>query len=244
MESFNKKPILVIKNASIEGAGILEELFQKNSIEYQVADLEKEESFPTPTAFGTLIVLGGPNSANDTTDGMIQEINRIKETIDVNIPFFGICLGLQTLVKAAGGKVIPCSRKEIGFRDEHKNLFDVKLTESGEKDPIFVGVPTSFPIFHLHGETVELSENMQLLGKGDGCTNQLIKVNDKAYGIQGHIELTHDLFEEWMNGITDFQTIDKEGCRSDFNNLWNTYHSTGKQILLNFLKIAGYKIED
>jgi len=243
MEIFNKKPILVIKNASIEGIGIFEELFHKNSIEYQVVDLEKEEFIPTPTAFGALIVLGGPSSANDVTNRMIHEINRIKEAVDCNIPVFGICLGLQTLVKATGGKVIPCSRKEIGFRDEQKKLFDIKLTESGKKDSIFVGVPTSFPIFHLHGETVVLSENMQLLGKGDGCTNQLIKVNDKAYGIQGHIELTHDLFKEWMNGITDFQTIDKEEFRSDFNNFWNAYHKSGRQILLNFLKITGYKIE-
>ena len=244
MEEFNKNPILVIKNASIESAGILEELFQKKSIDYQVVDLEKEECFPTPTPFGALIVLGGSSSANDTTKVMIHEINRIKEAIDENIPYFGICLGLQTLVKAAGGKVVSCQQKEIGFRDEQKILFEIKLTESGEKDPILVGVPTLFPIFHLHGETVVLSENMLLLGKGNGCTNQLIKVNDKAYGIQGHIELTHDLFDKWINEITEFQTIDKEGCRSDFNYLWNTYHDTGKQIMLNFLKIAGYKIED
>jgi GMP synthase-like glutamine amidotransferase len=244
MEPFNKKPILVIKNASIEGAGILEELLQHNSITYQVVDLEKEEFIPTPTTFGAIIVLGGPSSANETTEGMINEINRIKETIDANIPYFGICLGLQILVKSAGGKVIPCSQKEIGFRDGYKNIFDVKLTESGEKDPIFAGVLTSFPIFHLHGETVVLSENMLLLGKGNECTNQFIKVNDNAYGIQGHIELTHDLFEEWMNEITEFQTIDKKECRIDFNNLWHAYHGTGKQILRNFLKIAGYKIED
>jgi GMP synthase-like glutamine amidotransferase len=241
MEPLNKKPVLIIKNATIETPGLLEEILLNNSIIYQVVDLEKKEVLPSSTNFGALIVLGGPSSANDTTDLMILEIARIKEAMDNNIPYFGICLGLQTLVKAMGGKVISCTQKEIGFRDIGKNLFNVRLTDSGKKDPLLDKVPPSFPIFHLHGETVELTENMKLIGNGNGCTNQLIKVGEKSYGIQGHIELTHDLFDEWMNKITEFQTIDREECRSDFNHLWNAYHRTGKQILLNFFKIAGYQ---
>jgi len=244
MDTLNKKPVLIIKNATIETPGLLEEILLNNSIIYQVVDLEKEEVLPSSTNFGALIVLGGPSSANDTTDLMILEIDRIKEAIDNNIPYFGICLGLQTLVKAMGGKVISCSQKEVGFRDIRKNLFNIRITNSGTRDPLLEKVPPSFPIFHLHGETVELTENMKLIGKGNGCTNQLIKVGEKNYGIQGHIELTHCLFDEWMNKIAELQNIDRKECRSDFNHLWEVYHRTGQQILRNFIKIAGYEIQD
>lgn len=244
MEALNKKPILIIQNATTEPAGLFEELLEENSISYQVVDLEKEENLPPTTNFGAIIVMGGPSSANDASNAMIQELITIREALAAEIPYLGVCLGLQTLVKAAGGSVIQCKEKEIGFRNSQEAIFKIKLSEAGKNDPILQEIDEEFPIFHLHGETVAPTEGMVLLGRGNGCTNQLIKVAEKAYGIQGHIELTRNLFEEWIVGIVDFETIDKEACRSDFDTLWKSYHKTGKQLFINFLKISGYAIKE
>ena len=39
----------------------------------------------------------------------------------------------------------------------------LELTASGRKDPLFKGIEDSFNVFHLHGETVILTEKMELL---------------------------------------------------------------------------------
>lgn len=240
MAASNNKPVLIIQNATAEPAGLFEELLKENSIPYQVADLEKKENLPPTTNFGAIIVMGGPSSANDATDVMIQELITIREALATEIPYLGVCLGLQTLVKAAGGSVIQWKEKEIGFRKSQEEFFKIKLSEAGKNDPILQAIDDEFPIFHLHGETVVTTDSMQLLGKGNGCINQLVKAGNNSYGIQGHIELTQPLFGQWMDNIVDFQTIDKNKCQDDFKNLWADYHKTGKQFFLNFLNIAGY----
>nr|WP_287222515.1 gamma-glutamyl-gamma-aminobutyrate hydrolase family protein [Prosthecochloris sp.] len=62
-----------------------------------------------------VVTLGGPQSANDTDRAMRRELENLKAILDKKIPYLGICLGMQTLVKAAGGNVITCPIKETGF---------------------------------------------------------------------------------------------------------------------------------
>ena len=109
------KKILIVKNITREGPGLLEELLREKGIKYKIIDLNKEESFPAPKNYSAVVVLGGPDSANDENEKILNELTRIREVVAERIPYLGICLGLQTLVKAMGGKVVRNSIKEIGF---------------------------------------------------------------------------------------------------------------------------------
>jgi GMP synthase-like glutamine amidotransferase len=236
------KEVLIIKNSNSEGPGMLQGILDERKINYTIIDLDKGDSIPSPEKYTAIVVLGGPDSANDANEKMHSELAFIKEVIRLNIPYLGICLGLQTLVKAAGGQVVKSPLKEVGFRDPLGNYFTVELTDAGKQEMLLAGLGDSLPVFQLHGETVELSQgdiNMTLLATGKFCKNQVVKVGHNAYGIQCHFELTPDMFEVWINEDTDLQKLDKEKLRNDYKATIENYTHVGQQLLTNFLKIAG-----
>jgi GMP synthase (glutamine-hydrolysing) len=234
------KKILIIKNKSSEGPGILEILLRRKNINYTIVDLESDPEYPSSLeSVGAVVMLGGPDSANDVSKKIGWELAFIDRILSDGIPYLGICLGLQVLVKAAGGKVLKNIIKETGFRDPENKFFSVVLTSEGKTDAIFKGLGNEFPVFHLHGETVELTDKMTLLAAGAFCRNQVVKIGENAYGIQCHFELTPEMLEYWITTDPDLLELDTENLRNDFNYLKNDYTSTGETILNNFLNIAG-----
>ena len=229
-----EKRILIVKNIIREGPGIIENLLQERNINYTVIDLDKGEAFPHPQDYSALVVMGGPDSANDTGDKMRLELQRIKEALSLKIPYLGICLGLQTLVKAGGGKVIRSPAKEVGFKGPDGKPFIISLTKDGKDDELFNGLGDNFRVFQLHGETVELAEDMKLLGTGKFCQSQVVKIGTNAYGLQCHFELTPEMFKAWLNEDADLPRLDKKQLQNDFNSFLSEYTSTGR----NYFKIS------
>ena len=238
------KKMLIVQNVSGEGPGMLEILLKRMNVPFDLIDLDKGQNFPSPNRYDAVVVLGGPDSANDLSSKMKMELGRIKEILNFKIPYLGICLGLQTLIKAAGGEVVKNPVKELGFRDPENKLFCVKLTAEGKKDPLLEGLKEKTLIFHLHGETVVLKNDMVLLARGKFCENQIVRVQDKAYGIQGHFELTSEMFEDWIQSDPDLIKLDRESLRRDFKKVEQEYTRLGFQLLGNFLKIAGFTPPD
>jgi GMP synthase (glutamine-hydrolysing) len=234
------KELVIIKNITREGPGILGHLISEMGIRSRTVDLSAGESINDVEKYGAVIVLGGPDSANDENSKMKNELELIRKVLVMNIPYLGICLGLQTLVKAAGGQVIKSPVKETGFRERKGDYYSVRLTSAGRIDPMFDGLDDSFNVFHLHGETVMLTEKMTLLAEGKECRNQIVKAGPNAYGIQCHFELTEEMFGTWINEDPDLLAIDMEKLNSDFLELKEVYFFTGRRLFTNFLKIAGY----
>jgi GMP synthase (glutamine-hydrolysing) len=240
----DNKEILIIKNIPREDTGLLGDIIRELQIKTKVVDVSRGERLPSPEGYPAVFVLGGPQSANDQTPGMVNELAFIRKILEAEIPYLGICLGLQTMVKAAGGSVVQSTVPEIGFRDSKGQLFNIDLTESGRKDPIFKGIEDSFNVFHLHGETVNLTDGMNLLAKGNNCRNQIIRTGKNAYGIQCHFELNEEMFEEWINEDPDLLKLDKEKLHSDFLSVRPVYIKRGYTLFRNFLGIAGFNVMD
>ena len=234
------KRILIVKNITREGPGILENILIEKKIRHAVTDLDKGDELPPFEDIAAVVVLGGPDSANDKTEKILSEVAFIREVLSAGLPYLGICLGLQLMVKAGGGKVVKNPVSETGFRDPGNKYFTVKLTGEGRQDPLFREMGKEFRVFHLHGETVEMTGNMSLLATGKFCRNQIVKAGEKAYGIQCHFELTPEMFEEWITTDPDLLRLDTEELRKDFRLFRNDYTFTGKILLNNFLAIAGY----
>ncbi len=231
--------LLIVKNITREGPGLLEEVMRNADLTATVVDLHKGEQFPSLAEHKALIVLGGPDSANDEAPKMIEELAQVTMTLEAGMPYLGICLGMQVLVKAAGGDVIRAVQKEVGFVDPDDQQNTVRLTEIGKTDPLLVGLPEQLAVFHLHGETVRLTDSMQLLGTGEYCKGQIIKVADKAYGIQSHFELTETMLRKWATQDPDLLPIGEDSLVASLRAIQGTYTSIGKQLFTNFLKLAG-----
>ncbi len=231
--------VLIVQNITRERPGLLDQVLKKKGIPYDLVDLDAGEMFPDPRAYKAVVVLGGPDSANDTTNKMTAELAQIQLALDAGVPYLGICLGLQTAVKAAGGRVVPGREKEIGLVDAQGAPYAVQLTEVGRTDPLFANLPTTLAVFQLHGETVELSPDMELLATGTHCQNQIVRIADRAYGIQSHFELTPDMLAVWAAEDPDLQPIGLESLKRAFERIREDYTNIGEALLTNFLHIAG-----
>jgi GMP synthase-like glutamine amidotransferase len=232
------KNVLIVKNSTLEGPGLIEYVLMENDICWDIIDIESGDKFPPLKNYNAIFVLGGPDSVNDKTPRIYEELKKISQAADLGIPFMGICLGMQLLVKANGGKVTKYNRSEIGWRDSDDNYFEVTLTNEGRIDPLFNGIEGPIKIFHFHNEMVRLNKDMKLLGTGKYCKNQIVKIGSKAYGIQGHIELTKTILGDWVNHILDLEYVNKDFILEDYNNLKSKYENTGRMIFKNFLRIS------
>ncbi len=246
------KEALIVTNISREQPGTILDVLKQRGWSSTVVNLDAGEKFPSPTRFGALIVMGGPPSANDTTEQtrwMPDEISRIQDALNSDIPYLGTCLGLQTLVKAAGGNITRSPQKEVGFRESYEEplgkFYTVQLTPEGRRDPLFEGLPDTLPLFHLHGETVELTPNMthptKLIATGELVPNQIVRVGKNAYGTQGHFELTPEMLGIWLKEDPDLLSLGAKGVEQvahDFQELQENYVQVARAMYNNFLTLA------
>lgn len=228
---------LIVQNVAREGPGLIGEVLNKRKYWIDIIDFNGKD-FPELSNYDVAFALGGPDSANDETTKMKEELQIVKEIIKLHIPYFGVCLGMQILVKTAGGDVFPNKIKEIGCRDSAGSYYEVELTADGMDDTIFNGINSTFKIFQLHGETVALKDNMKLLGIGKHCKNQIVKIGNCAYGIQGHPEVTETMLREWLAEDSMFDKYDKNAILKDCRDSQEEYESNGLRLINNFLDIA------
>lgn len=236
---YSQKKVLLVKNVAREGPGLVSTVLAAKSVPFEVVDLSAGEAFPDPRAYSAVFVFGGPDSANDSTAKMQAELTRVRQVLQLGMPFFGVCLGMQALVKAGGGWVLASRHKEIGWRDHEGKFYEIELTEEGRNDPLFSALPRCMKIFQLHGETVRLGDGMTLLATGRHCYYQAVRVGEKAYGLQGHLELTPELFSHWLAHDEWLKKHYGGSMRSDFNRIKNEYELNCRVLLANFLEIAG-----
>ncbi len=214
------------------------DILNLSGMDYTIIDLSRDLTLPPLQEMAALIILGGPDSANDHSSKILSQLQLIHEVILHGIPYLGICLGMQLLVKAGGGTVLPCHTREIGFRDAQGNLYQVQLTRKGQEDPLFKDIPKTFPVFHLHGETVNLNATMQLLGTGSVCPVQIVKIGSNAYGLQGHVEITDAMLRLWLKEDPDLQALNAETVIKDHQALKNQLRTVGTNLFHNFLHIV------
>lgn len=230
--------MLVLQNVTRERPGFVFDWLENRDVPYTKVDLNNGEEIPELEEYSAMIVLGGYDSANDETAKMQSQIATIKKWIMQDKPYLGICLGLQVLVKAAGGAVVPFYDKEIGLKCKNGNLYTLTLTKEGKQDPIFDGLESPLHFFQLHEDTVELVEHMKVLATGDHCSNQAVKIGNSAYGMQCHFEINEDIFEKWLREHPELSKMDAGQLRAEFQEVKDVHIRTGEKLFKNFLKVA------
>jgi GMP synthase (glutamine-hydrolysing) len=227
--------VLVLRNYGYEGPGILAGILENREIASDIVDFKDESSLPSLSSYSAVFMLGGPESANDKTKKIQDAIALVKKLIRTGTPYFGICLGMQVLVKAAGGKVTRCPYKETGWRDTGREYYRIHISDIGRNDPLFAGITGSIPVFHLHGEMAEPSLAGEILASGDECPVQVVKEGRLAYGIQGHIEIDEVLLNTLIRTDPELSSMEPGKILSDYYAIREEYTTNGTRILNNFL---------
>lgn len=203
------KPVTIIRHIACEGPGYLESVLQRYDIEYQLIAVDQQQAIPaSPSNMGGLVIMGGPMSVNDDDDWISQEIRLIQQTIDINLPVLGHCLGGQFIASALGAKIIKNPVKEIGW-------FPVLANQDQTRVPDWLdNFKSPQTVFHWHGETFELPENSTRLLSSQHCENQAFLYKDNVLALQCHIEMTAAMVEEWSSLYQDELTQPGETIQS------------------------------
>lgn len=149
---------------------------------------------PDPARYDGVIVFGGPMSANDEDlPGIRAELDWLPSVLEREIPFLGVCLGAQLMVRALGGTVTPHPEGlvEIGYSWVDSRDYDTFMDD----DMLH---------FQWHREGFSLPAGAQLLASGPVFENQAFKLENKpVYGIQFHPEVTQTIRRTWIEKASE-----------------------------------------
>jgi GMP synthase-like glutamine amidotransferase len=186
--------ILVFQHVAVEHPGIFRDFFAEDGIDWDAVELDAGEAIPKLEEYDALMVFGGPMDVweEDQHPWLKAEKQAIRRWVrDIGRPYLGVCLGHQLLAAALGGHVGKMTEPEVGVRQ-------IALTEIGDVDPLFSGVPAVFPALQWHGAAVlGLPEGAVVLAENAHCPVQSFRIGDTAYGIQFHIELGSTTVADW-----------------------------------------------
>jgi GMP synthase (glutamine-hydrolysing) len=189
----DSRPRIAVVRNSVEGLGSLSEPLSEGA-QLTLTRADRDASLPTPDEFDALVVLGGPASAYDATRTIRAEVELIRQTLNAEKPYLGICLGAQLLAKACDAAVYPATAGEYG-------VGTVRLTADAANDPLFTAAARSgtISVFQWHGDTFDLPDGATRLAEGDVCVNQAFRVG-RAWGVQFHVETDADTLWDWLYG--------------------------------------------
>ncbi len=231
--------VLIIKHIDIEGPGLIEYCLMQEKIPYQILNLEMGAPVPKIDDLSHLIILGGPMNVyeEERYPFLREEDLFIKEAIQRGKAILGICLGAQLIAKALGAKVFKAPVKEIGW-------YDVSLTKIGSQDPLFSGLPRTFPVFQWHEDTFEIPNRGKLIATSSPISHQAFRYGERVYGLQFHLEVTQEMIQEWMETYKEElegpqpPLLSKLKILTDTESESEAYKKRGMGLFKNFFKHA------
>lgn len=191
-----KKKVLIFRHVDCEGPGYLLECFDKNNVSFELIKIDQKQRVPRSLAnVSGLVFMGGSMSVNDPLPWIDDEVDLIQHALKQNIPLLGHCLGGQLIAKAMGGLVVKNKVQEIGW-------FNVDKLDSPMCDAWFNAAPSTFEVFHWHGETFTIPAGATNVLSNAHCANQCFAM-DSVLALQCHLEMTVASVEEWVDRFSD-----------------------------------------
>jgi len=199
---------LILQHLDIEPPALIAGELQKAGHSLHVLHLDAGDTLPENTsAYAGIVIMGGPQSANDTHLPYIQaELHWLARRLNEGMPMLGICLGSQLMARAAGASISTSPRRELGW-------YPVYPTAYASDDPLFSGLPeTGLVVFQWHGETFSLPDKASLLLTHPEVPAQAFRLAKGQYGLQFHVEVDTALIQLWIDaGASERAHLGAEG---------------------------------
>jgi GMP synthase (glutamine-hydrolysing) len=184
--------VLVLQHIACEPPGAFEDVLAAAGADIHRVELDEGDALPPWQDFVAIVAMGGPMSVNDDAElpWLTAEKQAIADAVRAGVPYWGSCLGVQLLAAALGAPVYAGTQPEVG-------VLPVTLTDEGQSDPVFAGLPAEFLTLQWHGDTFDVPEGGVLLASSPTFPNQAFRVGRTAYGVQFHVEVTEQMAREW-----------------------------------------------
>jgi len=140
----------------------------------------ENERPPDLQNFEGVIMTGSAAMLADNAPWMQTGKDLIKECLDTEKPFLGVCFGHQMLGAVCGAKVGP------NPRGRHNGTCEVKVEHN---NPLFSELPSQFDAQVSHRDVIlEKSPNFHVTASTGHDPHHSIQVGAKAFGVQFHPE--------------------------------------------------------
>ena len=229
------KPLVCVRHQETAPLGILADVIDEGGHDWSYVDCWQAQRFPEVSEMSGLVVLGGEMNADDISTypylGPLK--NLVRAAVDADLPVLGICLGAQILARAMGAAVYPSPVKEVGFHD-------VTATDAALSDPVLEPFAPKSRVFQFHEDACALPDGADLIFVGDDVTVQAFRVDEFAYGVQFHFEVTRAEIEEWCDETPDLETswgTSKAELLEQADELLDEQQARGREVMKRFLAL-------
>jgi GMP synthase (glutamine-hydrolysing) len=149
----------------------------------------------TLDGYDGLLVLGGPQSANDSAEASPELVGvraLLTQALAADLPTLAVCLGAQLLADVGGGTV------RVGVEGPEVGATLVAKRDAADGDPVFGPVPLSPDVIQWHHDEIsQLPTGATLLAGNPHYAHQAFRVGRHVYGLQFHIETTPEIVRAW-----------------------------------------------
>lgn len=240
-----KPRVLVFQHIACEHPGIFRDFLAEDGIPWQAVELDEGEAIPDLSDHDALWVMGGPMDTWQETEHpwLAPEKAAIRKAVlDRRMPYLGFCLGHQLLAEALGGEVGPAGTPEIG-------VLEVKVTKEGRASPFMAGLPDRGRCLQWHSaEVLREPDGATILASSPACRVQAMAIEDRAFSIQYHVELTPTTVREWGD-IPEYRGALERSLGADALDTLIAeadahmagFNSASRQIYENFMAANGLK---
>jgi GMP synthase (glutamine-hydrolysing) len=232
--------VLVLQHIACEPPGAFEDVLAAAGADIHRVELDEGDPLPPWQDFAAIVAMGGPMSVNDDAElpWLAAEKQTIADAVRAGVPYWGSCLGVQLLAAALGGRVYAGAQPEVG-------VLPVTLTDEGQADPVFAGLPAEFLTLQWHGDTFDVPEGGVLLASSPAYPNQAFRVGHAAYGVQFHVEVTEHMAREWADVPAYAEYADRvlgaggiDRILSDFDAARERMLDVGRRMFERWVEIA------
>ncbi|BAN46220.1 type 1 glutamine amidotransferase [Metapseudomonas resinovorans] len=185
--------VAILQHVPFEGPGRVKQWLDLRAARARTHLLYADARLPEPEDFELLIVMGGPMSVHDEAElpWLKAEKALIRQALDAGKRVLGICLGGQLLAEVLGAEVRK-GEVEIGWWPMEKHA-------GAERSPLGRMLPQRLLAMHWHGETFDLPPGAIALYGSAACANQGFVWEERAIGLQCHLEATPESIEAMLD---------------------------------------------
>jgi len=194
------KKVIFIQHGETDKPGLLAKALENCRIEIDIVHPYAGDRLPDSLdGYAGLAVGGGAQSAYelDKYPYLAEELALVREAAHFEKPAIGLCLGAQLMASALGGSVRSAGSREIGF-------FPVTLDPIARYDPLWCDLPQQFQTTHWHGDIFDVPPAGMYLGSSAHTPNQIFRYGRGLYGLQFHLEMTPEIFEEMVEDSREY----------------------------------------